>query len=188
MSATQTGIDAASVDAEVRSKWGWFVALGVALLVLAFFAFGNLLLATLVSVFFVGAMMLVGAVAQLIHAFRVKGWGEFFLWLLSALLFGLAGVFALANPGLAATTLTLLLAFALIASGAVRLFSGTRLRSRYGWGWILASGVVSILVGVVFLLGWPVNSLWLLGVVLAVDLAFQGVSMIGFGLALKPAR
>jgi uncharacterized membrane protein HdeD (DUF308 family) len=52
----------------------------------------------------------------------------------------------------------------------------------------VASGVVSVLAGVVFVLGWPVNSLWLLGMVLAIDLTFQGVCAIAFGLALKPAR
>lgn len=188
MSTTQSGFELASVEAEVRSKWGWFVALGAALLALGLLAFGNLLAATLASVFFVGATMLVGAAFQLIHASRVKGWGEFFLWLLSALLFGGAGVLALANPALAAATLTLLLAVSLIASGAVRIWSGVRLRPWSGWGWIAASGVVSILAGVVFALGWPVNSPWLLGMMLAIDLTFQGVAAIGFGLTLRPAR
>jgi uncharacterized membrane protein HdeD (DUF308 family) len=188
MSATQSGSDLASANAEVRSKWGWFVALGVALLVLGFLAFGNLLAATLASVFFVGAMMIVGAVAQVIHALQVKGWGGFLLWLLSALLYGAAGVLVFANPALAAVTLTLVLAVALIASGALRIVSGVRLRPSSGWGWVVASGVISVLAGVVFLLGWPVNSLWLLGMVLAIDLVFQGVAAIGFGLALKSAR
>lgn len=52
----------------------------------------------------------------------------------------------------------------------------------------MASGVLTTLVGIIFLLGWPVNSLWLLGVVLAIDLIFHGVSEILFGLALKAGR
>lgn len=52
----------------------------------------------------------------------------------------------------------------------------------------MTSGVVSALVGIVFALGWPVNSLWLLGLVLAIDLTFQGVSAIVFGLTLKAGR
>lgn len=188
MSATRSGSDLASANAEIRSRWGWFVALGVALLVLGFLAFGNLLAATLASVFFVGAMMIVGGVIQVVHAFQVRGWGGFLLWLLSALLYAVAGVLVFANPALAAVTLTLVLAVALIASGVLRVWTGIRLRPSSGWGWVVASGVVSVLAGVVFALGWPVNSLWLLGMVLAIDLVFQGVSAIAFGLALRSAR
>jgi uncharacterized membrane protein HdeD (DUF308 family) len=52
----------------------------------------------------------------------------------------------------------------------------------------LASGVITGLAGIVVALGWPVNTLWLLGLVLAIDLTFQGVAAIAFGLALKAGR
>jgi uncharacterized membrane protein HdeD (DUF308 family) len=180
--------DLAAMKAELGSKWGWFVALGVALLVLGILALGNLLVATLTSVFFVGIMMILGAIAQVIHAFRMKGWGGFFYWLLGGLLYGAAGVIAFTDPALAAVALTLVLAVALIASGILRIWMGVRLRPAPGWGWVVASGVVSALAGVVFALGWPLNSLWLLGLILAIDLTFQGVSAIAFGFALKAGR
>jgi len=70
---------------EVRSKWGWFVALGIAFLVLGAIAFFNVVTATVVSVFYVGMLMLIGAVMEIIHAFGVKSWGSFFWWLLSGI-------------------------------------------------------------------------------------------------------
>ncbi|NKX15753.1 hypothetical protein HGG75_04670 [Ochrobactrum pseudogrignonense] len=39
-------------------------------------------MATVASVFFVGAMMLVGGSVQVICAFNVKGWRQFAGWLL----------------------------------------------------------------------------------------------------------
>jgi uncharacterized membrane protein HdeD (DUF308 family) len=51
-----------------------------------------------------------------------------------------------------------------------------------------ASGVITTLAGIVVALGWPVNTLWLLGRVLAIDLIFQGVAAIAFGLALRADR
>jgi len=60
--------------AEMRSKWGWFVALGVLVLALGIIAAGNLLVATVVSVFFVGSLMIVAGVIEIIHAFGVKSW------------------------------------------------------------------------------------------------------------------
>jgi uncharacterized membrane protein HdeD (DUF308 family) len=56
-----------------------------------------------------------------------------------------------------------------------------------GWGWITASGVVTLITGIVFVAGWPADTLYLLGVILAVDLTFQGAMAIGCGFALKVA-
>ncbi|MCE5233885.1 MAG: HdeD family acid-resistance protein [Mizugakiibacter sp.] len=161
------------------------MALGVVLLVLAVVAGMNLYAATVASVYMVGILMLVGALAQIAHAFQVRHWGGVVAWLLAGLLYGAAGIFAFANPLLAAATLTLLLAFALIASGIMRAWWSTSLRPLRGWGWIAASGVISAVVGVVFIAGWPQNTLWLLGMILVLDLAFQGATAIAFGLALR---
>jgi uncharacterized membrane protein HdeD (DUF308 family) len=187
MARTLSDFDAASADRDTGSQWGWYVALGIALLVLAVFAFGNVLIATVASVYFVGILMLIGGLAQIVHAFKAKRWGSFFLWLLSGILYGAAGVLAFVNPLLAAAALTLLLAISLIVSGILRLWWSTTLRPLPGWGWVLASGLISIIAGIVFYASWPENALWLLGVVLAVDLAFQGVADIAFGLAMRSA-
>lgn len=172
---------------EVRGKWGWFVALGLALLVFGFIAAGNLLWATVVTVYYVGMLMIVGGAVYLAHAFQVKAWKDTIYWVLSALLYLAAGVLAFVNPQLTAKVLTLLMAWALIVSGLVRIWVAMRARQDAGWGWLLAGGIVTALAGLVFLIGWPVNSLWLLGLFLAFDLAMQGWALIGFGLALRKA-
>ncbi|MGH9795788.1 MAG: HdeD family acid-resistance protein [Candidatus Acidiferrales bacterium] len=188
MSHAQSSFEMGSILAELGSRWGWFVALGVAFLVLGALAFWNLFTATVVSVLFVGIMMIIGAVVHIIHAFRVKRWGGFFFWLLSGILYGLAGFLIFSNPLLGAAALTLLFACSLLAAGLVRAWWSTRLRPRPGWGWILASGLITLLAGIIFLTGWPVNSLWLLGIVLAVDLTFQGVAALACGFELKVSR
>lgn len=170
---------------EVRGKWGWFVALGVLLLIFGGIAFGNLFIATVASVYVVGWLMLFSGVIEIVHAFGVKTWGRFFLWLASGLLYALAGIFAFYNPVLASAALTFLLAVSLVASGALRAWVGYQNWEQKGSGWIVTAGVVTILAGLVIALGWPVNSLWVLGLFLAVDLIFQGWAFIAFGLALK---
>ena len=170
---------------EIRAKWGWFVVLGVLLLALGVIAAGNLLVATAASVFFVGWMMIVGGIVEIIHAFGVKTWGGFFWWLISGLLYVVAGYLAFTNPLLASAVLTLFLAFSLIASGLLRIWIGFTGKALAGWGWIVASGVVTVLAGLIIWGGWPVNSLWILGIFLAIDLIFQGVTYIAYGLGLK---
>lgn len=170
---------------KARDKWGWFVALGVLLLILGGIAFANLLVATVASVLFVGSMMLVGGIVEIVHAFGVRTWERFFFWFLSGLLYAVAGILAFANPLLASSVLTILLAIALAASGGFRIAFAMNHKDAKNWGWIVAAGAVSVLAGLLIALGWPVNSLWVLGMFLAVDLVMQGWALIAVGLALK---
>jgi uncharacterized membrane protein HdeD (DUF308 family) len=168
-----------------RDKWGWFVALGVLLLVFGGIAFGNLFIATVASVYLVGWLMLFAGAVEIVHAFGVKSWGRFFYWLLSGLLYAVAGFFAFYNPVLASAVLTFLLAVALIAAGLLRAWVGYQHWTAKGSGWIVTAGVVTALAGLLIAMQWPVNSLWVLGLFLAIDLVFQGWTFIAFGLALK---
>ena len=59
------------------------------------------------------------------------------------------------------------------------------MRPAKSWGWIVAAGIVTILAGLVIATGWPVNSLWVIGLFLGIDLLFQGWSYIAIGLALR---
>ncbi|TCM80927.1 HdeD family acid-resistance protein [Rhizobium sp. BK068] len=169
----------------LQSKWGWFAALGLLLIVCGLIALANVALATVVSVYYVGILMLIGGIVYLVHAFQVRSWDQVLFWALSGVLYVLAGVFAFENPLLASAALTLFLAIALLIAGVFRIWVGWRMRPVKGWGWVLASGIITALAGVVVYLGWPVNSLWILGLFLACDLLIQGWSMLAFGLAIR---
>ncbi|MEF0939674.1 HdeD family acid-resistance protein [Rhizobium sp. BR 362] len=169
----------------MRDKWGWFVALGVFLLICGGIAFGNLFIATVVSVYYIGMLMLIGGVIHLVHAFQVRGWEHILFWVLSGLLYTLAGILAFANPLLASAALTLFLAVALLIAGTFRVWVGRKVKPERGWIWIVIGGVVTALAGIAIAVGWPVNSLWVLGLFLAIDLIFQGWTLMAFGLALR---
>jgi uncharacterized membrane protein HdeD (DUF308 family) len=96
---------------------GWFVALGVLLLVLGVVASLNLILATVASIYVLGVLMILGGVAQLAHAARVRTWGQAALGFASGVLYAVAGALAFLNPLLASGVLTLMIAAALLVSG-----------------------------------------------------------------------
>lgn len=170
---------------ELRAKWGWFVALGVLMIVAGLIALGNLLLGSLITVIYVGAMMAVAGVAEIIHAFGVKSWGSFAFWLLSGLLYLAAGIIAFVNPLLAAGALTLLLGVALVVSGVFRGIAAFQSRPQAGWGWLLFSAVISFILGLEIIARWPVDSIWILGLFLGIDLLFNGVAVLFLGFKLK---
>ena len=53
--------------------------------------------------------------------------------------------------------------------------------------WVVLSGVVTLLLGLIILNHWPVSSLYILGLLLGIDLLFAGASWIGMGLSLRKA-
>lgn len=179
------GLDTPSVST-VRDKWGWFLALGILLLLFGFLALANLFVATVASVFYIGMMMLTGGVAYLVHAFQVKGWDHILFWAASGILYTIAGLLAFWNPALTAVIVTFFMAVALVVAGIFRLWVGFRMRPMRGSGWVIFGGVITALAGLVIALGWPVNSLWILGLFLAIDLTMQGWALVAVALAAKP--
>lgn len=172
-------------QAVLREKWKWFIGLGALLVVVGMAASYHLLTATLTSVIFIGILMLIGGVGMLVHAWRVQGWGSFLVWTISGILYLAAGLVAFYNPLVGATLFTLLVGATLIGSGAFRLWVWFQNRAQRGWQWLAFSGVASLLAGLVIAAGWPDNSVWVLGLLLALDLLFQGWMLIMVGLALR---
>jgi len=170
---------------ELRSKWGWFLALGILMLIVGVIALGNLLAATVASIFLVGIMMLISGAFEIVHAFGVKTWGGFFWWLIAGVLYAIAGIIAFMNPLLASIVVTLLLAASLFASGVVRAWTGYKHWSEKGSGWIIAAAIITALCGIVIAVGWPYNSLFIPGIFLAIDMIFQGWASIALGLSLR---
>ena len=166
-------------------RWGWFVALGIVMLLAGMVALGSVLLATVVSVLVVGWMMLISGIFEIIHGMSVRTWNRFFFWVILGLIYAAAGIFTVMNPLLASSVLTLLLAFGLIAAGIVRIVLGSNMRRGAAWGWPVLSGLVTLLVGLAILFGWPASSLYTLGTFLGVDLIFTGISWLTLGFGLR---
>jgi uncharacterized membrane protein HdeD (DUF308 family) len=170
--------------APLRAKWGWVVALGIVYLITGFVALGSVMLATVASVLVVGVMMIIAGVAEVFNAFQLKSWGKFLLWALLGLLYIIAGFVAFENPLLAAAVLTLMLGVSLFASGAMRIFLAFSMKRETPWIWVAISGVITLLLGLLILARWPINSVYILGLFLGIDLIFAGASWIGIGLGL----
>lgn len=169
---------------EVKAKWACFVV-GTTLLALGALGSANLFVDAAPPVRFIGAMMVLGAVAQLLHAMLVTGWGGLCAWLFSGTLYGAAGIIAVRDPALVSVTAALGLVLALALSGILRARTSFRLRPQAGWRWLGLSGGLTMVAGLVVAVGWPVDNAWLLASVLAADLASQGLAAVAFGVALK---
>ncbi len=168
----------------LRHAWGWFVAIGVALIILGAICILGEVETTLITVIVLGWFLIIGGVIALVHTFRTRTWSGFFLYLASAVLRLLTGFLLIRWPLVGAVSLTLILATLFIVGGVFRAVGAASLRFP-NWGWTAASGALALLLGVLLLWELPTSSLWFLGLAVGIDLVFEGTGLLTVGFALK---
>ncbi len=161
------------------------MALGVVQLVLGVVAWFDVIAFTIAGVIFIGALLLVAGVFQVVHAFMDREWGGFALHLLIGLLYVVGGFLLMDEPVQGSVIITILVAAALVIGGVLRIAIGIQNRHMPGWVLRIVGGLISLVVGVMLylLLSW--SGLWVVGTLIAVELIVHGVSWIQFGLALR---
>lgn len=172
---------AAGVE-EIRSSWGWYLALGIFFMVLGAACVIGDVSATFATVLVFGWALLFSGVFALVHAFRTHTGRGFLLSLLSALFRGFTGYLFIHYPFAGAASLTLILASFFIVGGLFRAIGAGMLKFPR-WGLSVASGLVSLALGVMLLWQMPGSSVWFIGFAIGIDLIVDGASLIGFSTA-----
>ena len=185
MTSTSSTHSLGSGLSNLSSKWGWAVALGIALILCGIVALLSLIVATAVAVIWIGVMMITAGVVEIAHGYKMKGWGRSVLWMITGALYIIGGFFAVVDPIPASIILTLILAIALIIIGCVRTWMGFQLKGEGHKGWVILSGVLTLLFGLIILIHWPFSGLYALGIILGVDLIQTGAGWLHLGFFLK---
>jgi uncharacterized membrane protein HdeD (DUF308 family) len=168
---------------KVRRSWGWFLALGILLVILGVVCIAFDVSATFATVYVFGWLLLIGGVIALVQSFTTGTWSGFFIFLLTALFRGFTGYLLVRYPVVGAESLTLILASFLIVSGIFRAVGSTVIKFPR-WGWALTAGIIAALLGIMLLVQMPVSAVWFIGFALGVDLIVDGAAMVGFATAI----
>lgn len=161
----------------LKKQAGLLLGLGLAMIVLGSLALYFTTAATFISVKLLAWLFIISGFIQIGHAFYSRGWKGFLLQLILGIISVIAGIIILANPFSGAITLTLLLAFLFIVQGLVRIFFALTKRFEH-WVWVLISGILSVILGIMILYQWPWSGLYIIGLFVGIDLIFNGWSLI----------
>jgi len=137
----------------------------------------------------------------------LKGARRFSGWLIvAAILFIVLGTFAIIEPAVAGLGVALLVGWLLIFGGISHVISafeggGARrvlfqilagvvfllggyylLRDEQASGWMLANGILALVLGGMIWLQWPSSSVWAIGTLVGVNLLFTGITRLMVGL------
>jgi uncharacterized membrane protein HdeD (DUF308 family) len=172
----------------LRDKWCWFLALGIAMVVLGTIAIGDAVVATEAATVLFGFLLLAGGIAEIVSAFWAGKWSATLVHMLIGVLYTVVGLMIIDTPVASALQLTLIIAFFLIFGGIFRIVFA--LHERFtGWGWVMLNGAVSLLLGFLIYKQWPYSGMWIIGLFVGIELIFNGWAwiMLSFGLKNAPA-
>ena len=168
---------------QVRRSWGWFLLFGILLGVLGITCIVKAQTATMFSILMLGWILLISGVFWLVSSFYAFSWHGFFLYLLNAVLRGAVGYLLIRHPNAGAEGVTMLLAALFIVGGLFRAI-GSSVIQFPKWGWTFVSGLVSIALGIYLMVIWQTASTFFIGMIIGIDLIFDGASLVGFASAI----
>ena len=83
-----------------------------------------------------------------------------------------------------AMALTLLMAMLFLIGGIFRIIVALAVPMHH-WGWLLLSGVINVLLGVLIWRQYPWSGLWVIGLFIGIDLFFSGWSLVMLALTAR---
>lgn len=152
--------------------------MGITLIILGILAIGTPLVAGKAVVIAIGIMLLLAGVVQVVSGLRSEGWSHKLPPLILGVVTILAGIGLLGHQIMALTFLTLLLAIFFVVEGLWKIFASFSYRPAAGWVAFLFSGVLTLFLGALIWMQWPVSGLWAVGVLVGVDLMMTGISLL----------
>jgi uncharacterized membrane protein HdeD (DUF308 family) len=168
--------------------WVKWLILGVLSVLFGIFCLGNAVAASMAVTTVTGALLLVAGVFQIAAGFGDSGFGSKAMSFLLGALLAVLGISFLFNPLQGMISLALLVTILLAANGIVRIAFAFRMRTtRFFWP-MLISGALSVLLAMFILANFATASVTLLGILLGVELLFNGAGLIALAFFLRSAR
>ncbi|HJY18674.1 MAG TPA: HdeD family acid-resistance protein [Xanthobacteraceae bacterium] len=175
------------VASAIHAHWGLFLFEGIVLVLLGFVAIVVPVVATLAITLVIGWLFLISGGVGLVTTFWMRNAPGFWWALLSAVIALAAGVILILWPISGVLSLTLvLIAFFAVEGIATLMYAFEHKAQLSGrWGWMLASGVVDLILAGIIFAGLPGTAAWALGLLVGINMLFGGTAMIGMALAAR---
>jgi uncharacterized membrane protein HdeD (DUF308 family) len=155
----------------------WYLLQGSLMVLAGILALVYPALSSVAVVFFLGWLLIIVGVVQGISLIGARYVPHFWVQLVSVVLFVIVGVLFLRNPGESLLTLTLLLIVLFMVEGISKVIFALTIRPLANWGWVLASGIIGLLLALFLWASIPVTAVSLLGLLLGIELICEGAAL-----------
>jgi uncharacterized membrane protein HdeD (DUF308 family) len=161
----------------IRRHSLWYLVQGGLMVLGGILALVYPVLSTAAVLLLLGWILIITGVIQGISLIGARSVPHFWLQLVSVVLSVIVGVLIIRHPAEGLLTITLLLIVFFMIEGISKVIFSLTIRPFPNWGWVLASGVVGILLALFLWASLPVTAVWLLGVLLGILLISEGAAL-----------
>lgn len=155
----------------------WYLLQGVLMVVAGVLALIYPLLASVAMVYLLGWILIISGVLQAIGLIGARDVPHYWLQLISVVLAIVIGLLLLRQPESGLLVMTVLLIVFFMVEGISKIIFALTIRPFPNWGWVLASGLVGILLAVYLWANMPIASEWVLGILLGIMLVSEGAAL-----------
>jgi uncharacterized membrane protein HdeD (DUF308 family) len=176
-----------AVAGAIHAHWMLFLIEGIMLVLLGAGAVILPVVATFAFTLVIGWLFLISGGVGLVTTFWMRNAPGFWWALLSAIVGIAAGIILIRSPLNGTLTLTLVLIIFFVIEGIATIMYAIDHRSQLSgrWFWMLASGIVDLVLAGIIYAGLPESATWALGLLVGINLLFGGTAMIGMALAAR---
>ena len=155
----------------------WYLLQGGLMVLAGILALIYPALSSFAVVFVLGCVLIASGVVQGISLIQARHVPHAWLALVSVVLSVFVGVLLIAHRGAGLLVLTLLLLVYFMVEGISKIIFSLTIRPFPNWGWVLLSGIITILAAFYLWASLPVAAIWLLGVLLGIQLICEGTAL-----------
>jgi uncharacterized membrane protein HdeD (DUF308 family) len=155
----------------------WYMIQGILMMVAGLVALLFPLVSSVAVILLLGWLLIISGILQGISLIGASNVPHFWLQLISVVLSIVIGLMFLNDPGGGLVALTLLLVVFFIVGGMARIVFALTIRPLSDWGWVLASGIIGVLLGIYLFASLPITAAWILGLLFGIQLLSEGAAL-----------
>lgn len=158
----------------VRRHSLWYLIQGVLLIAGGVLAIIYPLVSSVAVILLLGWLLILSGLVQGISLIGARRVPHFWLQLVSVILGLVIGFLFLRDPLQGLLTVTLLLIVFFMIEGISKVVFALTIRPLPHWGWVLASGLVGIVLSLILWASLPLTATWLIGLLFGIQLISVG--------------
>jgi len=159
--------------------------LGIVLIALGGLAVLTPAVAGSALVIVIGFILLIAGIVPIVRELKAEASTEKTMGLIIGVITAVAGIAVISHPLFGLAFLTVLLIGYFVAEGVWKIVVSFRYKPASGWKWLLVSGVLSLVLGLLIWKQWPVSGLWAVGVLVGVNLLGTGLALVTLASTMK---
>ncbi|VVB58631.1 Uncharacterised protein [Candidatus Anstonella stagnisolia] len=163
---------------ELKVLSGWLLALGILFVLFGFVMMVFPVAGTFSLEVLMGLLLLVLGIVEVALSFTARKWGGFLFTFVGGALSAILGLVLLVYPVGAVLALTMLLGAYLLVQGIIRIAMAFKFKPTHNWKWLLFDGAITMLLGILIITAWPLDAVWVMGLLFGISLFFSGISFL----------